>query len=80
MPAFRDNEGIHAGLWQRDWQRTLEELERLIPEDSPDRDKRIAVLRDACRVMQLNDVERELIIRFILRDDRPVFGGEPLSP
>jgi ubiquinol-cytochrome c reductase cytochrome b subunit len=80
MPAFRDNEGIHAGLWQRDWQRTLEELERLIPEDSPDRDKRIAVLRDACRVMQLNDVERELIIRFILRDDRPVFGGEPISP
>jgi len=80
MPAFRNSEDINAALWQRDWQRTLEELERLVPEDASDRDKRLAAMRQACRVVPLSELERELIIRFVLGDDRPVFGGEPIHP
>ena len=29
--------------------------------------------------IQLSDVDRELIIRYILNDDRVVFGGAPIS-
>jgi ubiquinol-cytochrome c reductase cytochrome b subunit len=31
------------------------------------------------RILQLSDVERELIIRFLTRDDRVVFGGAAIS-
>jgi hypothetical protein len=30
-------------------------------------------------IQELSDVDRELIIRWILRDYRPVYGGAPIS-
>ena len=37
-------------------------------------------LDEATKVVQLSDVDRELIIRWLLQDNRVVFGGEPIAP
>ena len=38
-----------------------------------------AAAEAAHKTIALSDLERELIIRFVLKDDRVVFGGEPIS-
>lgn len=73
MPAFRDRESRQGHLWERDLERTIHELEQMVPEDDPQRDKRLQAVHLACRVIQLTHLERELIIRFVLGDDQLVF-------
>ena len=46
--------------------------------DANDKEKRKHI-EDAHTVIQLSDVDRELIIRYILQDYRVVFGGEPIA-
>jgi hypothetical protein len=41
-----------------------------------ERKKRIA---EAHKVLHLSDVDRELIIRWLLKDNRVLFGGEPIT-
>jgi hypothetical protein len=42
-------------------------------------EKKKEQIANACRTAQLDDVERELIIRWLLKDDRVVFGGKPIA-
>jgi len=70
MPIFRDLQGRNAQINQADHDRLLELWADAAGGDDP------AVFRqklaDACKLMHLSDVERELIIRFILGDSRLV--------
>ena len=56
-------------------------LRRGLSEDASDADKKKKEqeIDDATKVIQLSDIDRELIIRFLLKDHRVVFGGEPIS-
>jgi ubiquinol-cytochrome c reductase cytochrome b subunit len=82
MPAFRDLEGVAGPL-------TIHESERLkelllkdqAGAEASDADKeRIKNQIDGShKLMHLSDVDRELIIRWLVKDDRAVFGGAPIS-
>ncbi|MCS7167855.1 MAG: cytochrome b N-terminal domain-containing protein [Gemmatales bacterium] len=80
MPAFRDTESTNAALWQRDLERLLQQLQERVPEDDPKREERWQVLRQACTWLPLSELDRELIIRFVLGDGRLVFGGPSVAP
>ncbi len=72
MPAFRDLEGPTRSLIEVEQdQRTAQLLKEF-----PDGDEKV---KAACRVAPLSDIDRELIIRWVLKDYRAVFGGEPIS-
>jgi quinol-cytochrome oxidoreductase complex cytochrome b subunit/mono/diheme cytochrome c family protein len=79
MPAFRDLEGPDgpARRAELDW------LGELLLAGSAGDDKKAAKVRQevekALRVVNLSDVDRELIIRWLLGDGRAVFGGAPIS-
>ena len=73
MPAFRDLEGPTAAV-------TLAEIAQsrnLLAQTA--KKTEVAKLDEATRVLHLSDIDRELIIRWLLNDDRVVFGGEPIS-
>ncbi|MCS7161446.1 MAG: c-type cytochrome, partial [Gemmatales bacterium] len=80
MPAFRDTENANAQLWQRDWERTWNELEQMVPENDEKREQRLQAMRRVCTTLHLSELDRELIIRFVLNDDRLVFGGPAVLP
>ena len=63
MPIFRDIEGPN-------WPVAKEEFQLAMPKDLPE---------EAKKLMQLTDLERELIVRWLTKDYRVVFGGEPIS-
>lgn len=85
MPAFRDLEGVTAEVTR--WELELrsshllrEALQaRKLAEDDPTAKKFHTQAETSSRVMQFTDVERELIIRYLLNDPRVVFGGEQIS-
>jgi mono/diheme cytochrome c family protein len=91
MPAFRDLEGVLGEANQIEIQQQraflLSKESGDITDDNPDdakkkqgqADKKKKDIEAATRIVQLNDIERELIIRFLLKDFRVVFGGEPIS-
>ena len=65
-------------------------LEAVIDAEKEDEDKLLlgfnlpamkaaATFERSHKVMALTDLERELIIRFVLKDERVVFGGSPPS-
>jgi mono/diheme cytochrome c family protein len=73
MPAFRDLEGPTAAV-------TLAEIAQsktLLAQTA--KKTEVTKLDEATRVLHLSDIDRELIIRWLLNDDRVVFGGEPIS-
>jgi quinol-cytochrome oxidoreductase complex cytochrome b subunit/mono/diheme cytochrome c family protein len=75
MPAFLDLEGSNAEF-------TLDNLKRLKEADlneAGDDAKKKKAIEEAHTRTQLSDLERELIIRWLLNDDRIVFGGEPIG-
>src|SRR5262249_45202699 len=73
MLPFRALEGPAAEF-------TLENLKRLkeadLNEAGEDAKKKKEV-EEAHKLIRLSDLDRELIIRWLLNDDRVVFGGEP---
>src|SRR5205807_1949774 len=81
MPAFRDLEGPMAEINRLDIKQLQDQLRKEAGENiSEDEKKKLQQdIDDATKVIQLSDIERELIIRFMLKDDRVVFGGEPIS-
>ncbi len=79
MPAFRDLEGPTAELNRLDVQQAQDQFRKELGEDASDADKKKKEIDDATKVIQLSDIDRELIIRFLLKDYRVVFGGDPIS-
>jgi len=80
MPAFRDLDGPAADVTRQDFQQgkelLLKELENVPQEKKAEKEKEI---ESATKLINLNDVERELIIRYVLKDYRVIFGGEPVA-
>jgi ubiquinol-cytochrome c reductase cytochrome b subunit len=73
MPAFRDLDGATAPV-------TLAELAQSKNLLSLSAKKaEAAKVDEATRVVNLSDIDRELLIRWLLKDDRVVFGGEPIA-
>lgn len=81
MPAFRDLEGPMAEINQLEMKQFRDQFRKSAGEDLPEAEKKKLEenIAEATKVIQLSDIERELIIRFLLHDDRVVFGGEPIS-
>ncbi|HEV3204451.1 MAG TPA: c-type cytochrome, partial [Gemmataceae bacterium] len=79
MPAFRDLEGITGPLAREELNQTKEILLKEIPGDGSDAEEKRKGVEEATKVAQLSDIERELIIRWLIKDYRVVFGGEPIS-
>jgi ubiquinol-cytochrome c reductase cytochrome b subunit len=79
MPAFRNLEGLDADLIQLEMNQQRELFLKDVKDDDPDAEKEKKAVAQATRVVALPDVERELIIRFVLKDNRLVFGGQPIS-
>lgn len=78
MPSFRDLEGPTAAVTRLELQMTKEAMLREIKEDDPKAAEKKQQIDKACAVAQLGDIDRELIIRWLLKDNRAVFGGEPI--
>jgi len=81
MPAFRDLEGPMAEINQLEMKQLRDQFLKNAGEDLPEAEKKKLEenIAEATKVIQLSDIERELIIRFLLHDERVVFGGEPIS-
>jgi ubiquinol-cytochrome c reductase cytochrome b subunit len=65
MPVFRPIEGAGGEMVKQEYAAAVGKL----------RDQDMASIK----FINLNDIDRELIIRWLLRDYRVVFGGSPLS-
>jgi mono/diheme cytochrome c family protein len=82
MPAFRDVEGATGDVIRLEVQQARELLlkeqllSRNIKEDDPQMEELKKEIDGATKTVQMNDLERELIIRWLLRDYRVVFGSE----
>ncbi len=79
MPAFRDFEGPGGQIARHDFDRIKDCLLKEIADDDPQADDKKKQIEEAMRHVQLSDLDRELIIRWLLRDYRVVFGGEPIA-
>jgi ubiquinol-cytochrome c reductase cytochrome b subunit len=79
MPGFRDLEGPAAAVTRDQIDRVKNLLMKEIGEDDKGAEERKQDIEKSTRVIHLNDIDRELIIRWLLKDDRVVFGGEPIS-
>jgi mono/diheme cytochrome c family protein len=91
MPLFRDTDDdvawpVHERELILVQEQLLKQMLREEPED-PDELAQVKKFNEKVRrevakateVVHLTAIERELIIRFLLRDDRVVFGGRPVS-
>jgi quinol-cytochrome oxidoreductase complex cytochrome b subunit/mono/diheme cytochrome c family protein len=76
MPAFRDVEGVNAGLVRDD---LAAHRGLFVKELGDEAEAKKDQLDAAMKVIPLSDVDRELILRWLLKDDRVVFGGDPVS-
>jgi ubiquinol-cytochrome c reductase cytochrome b subunit len=74
MPIFRDLEGPTGNVIKLEIEASKQAMAA-----NPKNKNNQADINKAHTLMQLSDVERELIIRWLLRDYRLVFGGEPLG-
>jgi ubiquinol-cytochrome c reductase cytochrome b subunit len=81
MPAFRDLDGPMADINQQELKDIRDQIRKGVGEDAPEADKKKLEqdIAEATKTIQLSDIDRELIIRFLLKDYRVVFGGEPIS-
>jgi quinol-cytochrome oxidoreductase complex cytochrome b subunit/mono/diheme cytochrome c family protein len=79
MPLFRDLEGPAAAVTVDNVQAHKELLLKQIAKDNSKAAKKAKAIEDAHKLVHLSDVDRELIIRWLLKDYRPVFGGEPIA-
>jgi quinol-cytochrome oxidoreductase complex cytochrome b subunit/mono/diheme cytochrome c family protein len=74
MPGFRDKENAAASILEEAFANRKQAA--IAAADNP---QKKAAADAAHKMIALSDLERELIIRFVLKDDRVVFGGEPIS-
>jgi ubiquinol-cytochrome c reductase cytochrome b subunit len=74
MPAFRDLEGPTAEVTRQEMKWVEEHLRAQAGEDKK------AEVDKAVKMVHLSDVDRELIIRWLLKENQVVFGGEPIAP
>jgi mono/diheme cytochrome c family protein len=79
MPAFFDKEGLAGRLLDEELNQFRDAQLANIPEDAAKAKKLRDQIDAATRTVPLTDVERELIIRWMLGDDRVVFGGQPIT-
>lgn len=85
MPAFRDLEGVTGELTRLESAEQREHLfkdeaqVRKVEDDEGKAKKLRSQAETATRLSHLTEVERELIIRFVLGDHRVVFGGDQIS-
>jgi quinol-cytochrome oxidoreductase complex cytochrome b subunit/mono/diheme cytochrome c family protein len=85
MPAFRDLEGPTGDVSKQEVQQAREFLlkEQLLAKNIKEDDLQAEELKkemdEATKLVHLSDIDRELIIRWLLGDYRVVFGGEPIS-
>ncbi len=77
MPAFRDLEGVTAAVHRDEIRQTRELLLKELGDDASEEKKKD--VEAATKTASLTDVERELILRWLLKDYRVVFGGDPIS-
>ena len=75
MPAFRHLEGVDGEVKRAE----LERIKKALEEAAGDDEKKKKDVEESTRVVNLSDIDRELIIRWLLQDYRVVFGGEPIS-
>ena len=84
MPAFRDLEGSMAEINELEIKQFRDQFRKDAGENLSDADKKKLEenIAEATKVIQLSDIERELIIRFLLKDEMPVHqsAGAPLYP
>jgi mono/diheme cytochrome c family protein len=71
MPLFRDPDRSTSETAREE----LDQVRTLLKQAGKNEDE----IKAATRVAPLSDVERELIIRFVLHDPRTVFGGDPVA-
>ncbi len=79
MPAFRDLEGPTAAVTRHEIEQTKALLLKNIADDDSQAEKKKKDIEEAFHIVNLSDIDRELILRWMLKDDRVVFGGEPIS-
>src|SRR5262249_523512 len=79
MPAFRDLEGPAAEVTRADLARLQTAALEAIPSDDKKAAARRKEIDESFRLVHLSDIERELIVRWLLGDHCVVFGGEPIS-
>jgi hypothetical protein len=81
MPAFRDLEGPTAEMAKLEIQQIKDMLDKNVGENAPEKErkKKEKEINQAVKLIHLSDIDRELIIRYLLKDYRVVFGGEPIS-
>lgn len=79
MPGFRNLEGPAAAVTKDQISRVQELLLKNLPDDEKAAEQRKKDIEESMRVTHLSDIDRELIIRWMRKDDRVVFGGEPIS-
>jgi ubiquinol-cytochrome c reductase cytochrome b subunit len=77
MPAFRDLEGPAAAVTKAELQQRKETLLKTAADGETKATNQ--EVEDACKVIHLSDIDRELIIRWLLGDYRVVFGGDPIT-
>jgi hypothetical protein len=79
MPVFRDLEDPSAETTRLDARRVQDLQAQEIKEDDPGAQKKKQALADSSKLVNFSAVDRELIIRWLVKDYRVVFGGEPIS-
>jgi mono/diheme cytochrome c family protein len=79
MPAFLDLEGPAAGVTRANLELIRQCLLKEVPEDDTQAGEKKGAIEKATRAVHLGDVDRELILRWLVGDDRVVFGGEPIT-
>lgn len=79
MPAFRDTEGPGGEVMKHGLNRIKKLLSDKIQGDDDKAKLERQKIENAHKLVHLSDIERELIIRFILKDYRLVHGGEPIA-
>ena len=77
MPIFRDLEGPTANVIKLEVESSRQAMLDLIADKDRKAKEKRAQIDKAHTLMQLTDVDRELIIRWLLKDYRLIFGGEP---
>jgi ubiquinol-cytochrome c reductase cytochrome b subunit len=79
MTGFRDLEGPAAAATLDQINRFKNLLLKDLPDDEKAAERHKQDIEESMRVVHLGEIDRELIIRWLLHDDRVVFGGEPIS-
>ncbi len=78
MPLFRDLEGPAGEVTKEEFHRVQDLRLAQIGADDPNAEGKRKRIEET-KLVHLSDLERELIIRWLVGDNRVVFGGEPIS-